>query len=236
MKLMNVNDIVAKAKNNYLSDIQLTEAELNELTESIRKDGIKVPLLIQKKTNVLVDGYNRLAVAKKLKITDVPVEIDDIKDEDIEKTQIVLQVGRRNIKDADRKQLIGRLINLKKITAEDAPKMGVSKGTAKFAAKVDKITTKANGKLTPKEVQKLVKTKGLKGAEADATDVAKGKTTKEAVLDKKVIRSVQIEKKTKLSPQQLLEKTMKSFEETFDDYPQYQAEFKKILKSFIESL
>ena len=236
MKQMNIADIVAKAKNNYLNDIQLTEAELNELTESIRQDGIKVPLLIQKKTNVLIDGYNRLAIAKKLKLTEVPVDIDDIKDEDIEKTQIVLQVGRRNLKDADRKQLIGKLINLKKITAEDAPKMGVSKNGAKFAAKVDDIATKSKGKLSPKEIQKLVKVKGVKGAEKDAIDISKAKKTVDEVLDKKIIRSVQIEKKTKMSAQQILEKPMKTFEEIFDDYPQHQAEFKKILKSFIDSL
>jgi len=236
MKQMNTADIIAKAKNNYLNDIQLTEAELNELTESIRQDGIKVPLLIQKKTNVLIDGYNRLAIAKKLKLTEVPVEIDDIKDDEIEKTQIVLQVGRRNLKDADRKQLIGKLINLKKITADDAPKMGVSKNGAKFAAKVDTIATKSKGKLSPKEIQKLVKVKGIKGAEEDAVEVAKSTKSKDEVLDKKIIRSVQIEKKTKMSPQQILEKPMKTFEEIFDDYPQHQAEFKKILKSFIDSL
>lgn len=231
MKMMIAADIVAKPKNNYLADIVLTDAELNELTESIRNEGIRVPLLVQKKTNVLIDGYNRLAIAKKLKMAEVPVELVDIKDDQIEKEQIILQVGRRNLKDADRKMLVGRLINLKKITAEDAEKMGVKKGTAKYAAKVDQIVTKSGGKLDPKSVQKLVKTTGRAGAEKIAEEVAK--TEKPA---KEVVKQAVVEKKTKLTAHQVIEKPMRSFEEAFDEYPQYQAEFKKILKSFLDSL
>jgi len=231
MKQMEVSAIVAKSKNNYLNDIVLTESELNELTESIRKEGIKIPLIIQKGTNVLVDGYNRLAIAKKLKLTEVPVEVISIKDEDIEKEQIVLQVGRRNLKDADRKALVGRLINLKKITAEDAPKMGVSKGNAKFAAKVDTITNKSAGKLSPKEVQKLVKVKGLKGAEEEAEEVASGNKS-----GKQAIKDAVIGKKTKLTAHQLLEQPMRKIEEAYDEYPQHQNEIKKIIKSFLDNL
>lgn len=231
MKSVITADIIAKPKNNYLGDIVLTDAELNELTESIRSEGIKVPLLVQKKTNVLVDGYNRLAIAKKLKLAEVPVEYIDIKDDDIERQQIILQVGRRNLKDQDRKMLVGRLINLKKITAEDAEKMGVKKGTAKFAAKVDKIIEKSGGKLSPKDVQKLVKTKGRAGAEKDAEEIVKtGKSAKE------VVSKAVVEKKTKMTAHQVVEKPMRMFEEAFDEYPQYQSEFKKILKSFLDSL
>lgn len=231
MKQMLVADIVAKPKGNHLNDMPLSEAELNELIESVRQEGIKVPLIVQKKTNVLIDGFNRLAVAKKLKLVEVPVIIEDIKDEDIEMRQYLLQVSRRNISNADRKLLIGRLINLKKIKAEDAEKIGMKKDAAKFAGKVANIVDKSKGKLSVKDAQKLVKVKGRKAAEEAAEEIAE---TNEAPA--KVIKKAVVEKKTKMTPHQVLEQPMRKFEEAFDEYPQYQAEFKKILKSFLENI
>jgi hypothetical protein len=123
------------------------------------------------------------------------------------------------------------LIHLKKITLEQAEGMGVSKGTAKFAAKVAKVVEKSNGKLNPREVQKLVKTKGVKGAEEEAEEIVKtGKTGKQ------VIQQAVKEKKTKMTAQQVVAKPMQMFEEAYDEYPQYQAEFKKILKSFLDNI
>lgn len=228
---MLVSEIVAKPKNNHLNDVVLSESELNELTESIRQEGIRIPLIVQKKTGILIDGYNRLAIAKKLKMEEVPVEVQDIPDEDIEITQYLLQVGRRNIGGADRKMIIGRLINLKKMRAEDAEKFGVKKGMAKFAAKVDKMMTDSEGKLTATEAKKLVKVKGIKEASKVAKEIkSSGKAAKE------VIKEAVKEKKTKMTPQQILEKPMQAFENAFDEYPQYEKEFRKILKSFLENI
>lgn len=230
-KYVPISDIVAKSKDNYLNDVPLTEAEVNELTEDIRKNGIRVPLMVQKKTNRLIDGYNRLSIAKKLKMEEVPVEYSDIKDDQIEATQYILQVSRRNLNPSDRKLVIGRLINLKKITAKDAVKMGMKEGQAKFAAKVAQIVDKSGEKLSVKDAQKLVKVKGRKGAEQIAEEV---KTNGKA--PKQVIKEVIKEKKTKMTAQQVVEKPMQMFENAFDEYPQYQSEFKKILKAFLENL
>jgi ParB-like chromosome segregation protein Spo0J len=224
-------DIDAKSKNNYLGDIPLSESEMNELTEDIRKNGIRVPLMVQKKTNKLIDGYNRYAIAKKLKYDEVPVEYSDIKDDEIEKTQYILQVSRRNISMSDRKLIVGRLINLKKITAKDAVKMGMKEGQAKFAAKVADIVDKSGEKLSVKDAQKLVKVKGRKGAAEIAKEVkSNGKAPKQ------VIKEVIKEKKTKMTAHQVIDKPMQAFENAFDEFPQYQSEFKKILKSFLDNL
>jgi len=230
-KLMLIADIDAKPKNNHLNDVPLSESEFNELAEDIRKNGIRVPLIIQKKTNRLIDGYNRLAVAKKLKMTEVPVDIQAIKDEDIERTQYLLQVGRRNLSPASRKLIIGRLINLNKITAKDAAKLGMKEGAAKFAAKVAEIVDESGEKLSVKDAQKLVKIKGRKGAKEAAAEI---KETNKA--PKQVIKEAIKEKKTNMTPHQIVEKPMQMFETAFDEYPQYQKEFKKILKSFLENL
>jgi ParB-like chromosome segregation protein Spo0J len=230
-KFMNVADIVAKPKDNYLNDVPLTDAEINELTEDIRKNGIRVPLLVQKKTNRLIDGFNRLSIAKKLKLGDVPVEMSDIKDSEIESTQYVLQVSRRNLSPSDRKLIIGRLINLKKMTAKDATKLGMKEGQAKFAAKVAEIVDESGEKLSVKDAQKLVKVKGRSGAKEVAKEIkSNGKTPKQ------VIKEVVKEKKTKMTAHQVVEKPMQMFENAFDEYPQYQNDFKKILKSFLDNL
>lgn len=231
MKQVKLADLVAQPKNNYLNNFNLTTSEINDLTASIRAEGIKIPLLVQKKTNIVIDGYNRYAIAKKLKLETVPVEYVNIKTADIEKEQIVLQIGRRNLKDADRKILVAKLINLGKITPEDAPKLGVSKNTAKFAAKVDKLVQKSGGKATHKQVQKLIKTKGVKETANAVEDLAS--TNKTA---KKVIKQAVKEKKTKMTAHQVIEKPMRMFEEAFDEYPQYQEEFVSILESFLKNL
>lgn len=230
-KQMLISDIVAKPKDNYLSDVPLSDAEYQELTEDIRKNGIRVPLLVSKKSKRLIDGFNRLSIAKKLKLQEVPVELSDVKDEDIEKTQYLLQVSRRNISASDRKLIIGRLINLKKISAKDATKLGMKEGAAKFAAKVAEIVDKSGEKLSVKDAQKLVKVKGRKGAEEEAVKIKETDKTPTQVI-KEAIK----EKKTKMTAHQVIEKPMQMFENAFDEYPQYQTEFKKILKSFLENL
>jgi ParB-like chromosome segregation protein Spo0J len=232
MKTMLISDIVVKSKNNYLNDIPLSDAELNELTESIRKDGIKVPVMVDKKSKILIDGYNRVAVAKKLKMDEIPVDLQDIGEDNIEKVQYELQVGRRNLNASDRKLIIGRLINLQKMSVEHAAKVsGMKKGAVKFAAKVADIVDKSGEKLSVKDAQKLVKVKGRKGAEEEAKKVKEsGKAAKE------VIKEAVKEKKTKMTPHQILDKPLSNIEAAFDEFPQFEKEFKKILKSFLENL
>jgi len=232
MKQMLISDIVVKSRNNYLNDLPLTEAEFNELTESIRQEGIRVPVVVDKKSKILVDGYNRIAVAKKLKMDEVPVDLQDIGEDNIERTQYELQVGRRNLSANDRKVIIGRLINLKKLTVEQAVKAtGMKKGQVKFGAKVADIIDKSDGKLSARDAQKLVKVKGRKGAAEAAKKIKEtGKGVKE------IVKEAIVEKKTKMTPHQIMEKPMRLFEEAFDEYPQFEKEFRKILKSFIDSL
>lgn len=52
---------------------ELTIGELEKLSEDIQKRGILVPL-IARLDNVLLSGHNRLAIAKELKLTHVPVQ------------------------------------------------------------------------------------------------------------------------------------------------------------------
>jgi len=231
MKYLEISEIVVKPKDNHLSDVPLSDAELNELTEDIRKNDITVPLLIQKKTNKLLDGYNRIAIAKKLKLDEVPVEYKNISDDEIEQFQYVLQLSRRNLDPAKRKLIVGRLINAKKMTVQQATKLGMKSGQAKFAAKVAEIVDESDEKLSVKDAQKLVKVKGRKGAKEEAKKIKdSGKAPKQ------VIKEAIKEKKTKMTAHQVMEKPMQQFENAFDEYPQFQSEFKKILKSFLDNL
>lgn len=236
-KIMLVADITAKPKGNYLSGSPLSDAEIEELTASIRKDGINVPLLVQKKTNVLIDGFNRLAIAKKLKIQEVPVEVIDCKDEDIEAKQIALQIGRRNLNQADRKMYVGRLIVLGKLRAEDEVIHGMKKPLAKHAAKVAEAVELSGGKLKQKDVEKVLRTEGgSKAAKQIAKEVAEApEEEKETTAKKGVQKQLKVAKTTK-TPQQLLEPTLRKIEEIYDEYPDYQKDFKKLVKSLLDSL
>lgn len=236
-KTMLVADITARPKGNYLSDSPLTDAEMEELTSSIRKGGINVPLLVQKKTGVLIDGFNRLAIAKKLKIQEVPVEVLDCRDEDIEAKQLELQVGRRNLNQAQRKMYVGRLIVLGKLRAEDEAIHGMKKPAAKHAAKVAEAVELSGGKLKQKDVEKVLRTEGgSKAVKNIAKEVAEAPEEEKEVVAKKGVEKQVKQAKTTKTPQQLLEPSLKKIEEIYDEFPDFQKDFKKLVKSLLDSL
>lgn len=55
----------------YNPKIRVTDKALKGLRESVKQHGIIVPLIVDKSFNI-IDGHRRLAVAKQLKITQVP--------------------------------------------------------------------------------------------------------------------------------------------------------------------
>lgn len=81
----------------------LEEEERRRLEESIKKEGVREPLIIW--NNILIDGHNRYDISNKLKI---PYKIKEIKFKD--RTEAMLwiinnQLGRRNLSAYDRTRL-----------------------------------------------------------------------------------------------------------------------------------
>lgn len=95
---------------------QLSDAEFNQLKESIQKDGIREKIIVWRQDDglVIVDGHNRHKIAKEL---DIPFEIAIKEFESlIDALEFVdkNQLGRRNLTDEQRQIIVGRIYEREK--------------------------------------------------------------------------------------------------------------------------
>ena len=101
-KEVNLADI--KTHETFSNLFPIKQRVYDQLLESIQKYGFRKehPLLVWKEKGVLLDGHTRKLVCEKLGIKRVPVcEISFITEEDALEHTIGIQVGRRNLTDAE---------------------------------------------------------------------------------------------------------------------------------------
>jgi len=127
----------------------LREEELKLLEESVKREGIREPLVVWDRDGqlILLDGFHRYQLAKKynldFKIKELPLQsIDEAK-----YWVLANQLGRRNLTDEQRTYVIGKLYEMQKLNplenlkqrrgAKSAPRLG-SHATAKALASVVK--------------------------------------------------------------------------------------------------
>ncbi len=92
----------------------LTADEDRLLTESIEQDGVLDPIILYNNTDYVVDGYNRVRIAKKLGIpeSDIPTrEVYFESEDEAEEWCIRKQLARRNLNPKDFKVFVGTLYN-----------------------------------------------------------------------------------------------------------------------------
>ena len=113
---------------------KLTQEEYNVLQDSIRREGLREPLVIWKEKGILIDGHNRRDICKKLKIKPATRE-QSFDSKDAVKLWIwENQEGRRNLTAFQR---IEATLNLKDIIAEQAKERQRESGGA-VRLKLDK--------------------------------------------------------------------------------------------------
>ena len=92
--------------------IPLESEQLAELENSIKELGVQVPILIDQHDRV-IDGHNRLRLALKHGITEVPVERIQVKDDDHAKLLVIeLNLKRRHMNAKQRSMLAEMLIKM----------------------------------------------------------------------------------------------------------------------------
>lgn len=122
---------------NYLPT--LTAEERKNLENSIREHGIQSPLILMKGTTFLLDGHNRLEVAKKLNIKVVPVEVQATNN--AEEWILRNQLSRRNLSELNRDKLMTALYKkIKEKSGVDKEKKEEDIKALAKAAKVSKST------------------------------------------------------------------------------------------------
>lgn len=136
--------------------------ELAELTDSIKQNGVLQPLLVRKKGAgyEIVAGERRYQAAKAAGLTEVPVVIRDISDDDVFKLALIENLQRSDLSPLEEAQGYRQLIKEKGLTQEELAKL-LSKSRSA-------ITNTLRLLDLPKEVQELVEEGKLTAGHARA--------------------------------------------------------------------
>lgn len=96
------------------------ETELEELTESIKRDGILQPILVRKKGSIyeIVSGERRYQAAKRAGLKEVPVVIRDISDDDVLRLALIENLQRTDLNPIEEAQGYRQLIAQQNLTQE----------------------------------------------------------------------------------------------------------------------
>jgi len=98
----------------------LTADELNLLTENIKKDGVREPILIWR--NTIIDGHNRYAICQEHNIPFTTKELEFTNEDEAIVFIIKNQLGRRNLTDFNRANLALQLESIFKEKAKENQK------------------------------------------------------------------------------------------------------------------
>lgn len=136
--------------------------ELAELADSIKQNGILQPLLVRKKGSgyEIVAGERRYQAAKAAGLTEIPVVIRDISDDDVFKLALIENLQRSDLSPLEEAQGYRQLIKEKGLTQEELAKILSMSRSA--------ITNTLRLLDLPKEVQELVEEGKLTAGHARA--------------------------------------------------------------------
>jgi ParB family chromosome partitioning protein len=115
-------DITLIRPNRFQPRMQYPEDELNELSQSIKEQGILQPLLVREEDDdyELIAGERRLRAAKKAGLAQVPVVIKRIGDSKLLELSIVENIQRANFNPIEESEAYHRLITEFNLTQDQA--------------------------------------------------------------------------------------------------------------------
>lgn len=133
----------------FSTEAPLASSEVDELREDIRQHGIKIPLLVNKKKDTLLDGRTRWMIATELGLptSKIPMDVYTGKDEDIPKEILSRNVFRRHLTDDQRVAVVSKIRGpqLEK-EAKERQKEGAKAATATAGSGAFKGKGKGKGK------------------------------------------------------------------------------------------
>lgn len=87
---------------------KLKPAEFEALKESIRRDGVIVPVVVRSNGD-MIDGHHRRAIAEDLGV-ECPTKVVDIDDETADRWRLILNLARRHLEEWERLDMIAALV------------------------------------------------------------------------------------------------------------------------------
>ena len=170
------------------------EAELAELSDSIKQNGILQPLLVREKGDhyEIVAGERRFQAAKLAQLEEVPVVIKAISDEEVFKLALIENLQRSDLSPIEEAQGYKQLIKQENLTQDDLAKV-LSKSRSA-------ITNTLRLLDLPTEVQTLMAEGRISAGHARAILAVSGKEGRIKLAQKVVEENLSVRQTENLAP------------------------------------
>ncbi len=195
---ININSI---QRNPYQPRTEWNQQELNDLCESINKNGLIQPIIVRKIQDgfELIAGERRLRAAKMLEMTTIPAIVREASDEQMLEIALVENIHRTDLNPIERAKAYRKYIDTFSLTqSQAAEKLGEDRSVvANYMRLLD----------LPQEIKQMVIEGDLSMGHARAilslpTDDQRRKLANKALTGRLTVREVEKMVKQYLSPQQ----------------------------------
>jgi ParB family chromosome partitioning protein len=194
-------DIDLIRPNRFQPRIRFSEEDLQELTDSIKAQGILQPLLVRKDENgyELIAGERRLRAAKRAHLSQVPVVIKRVNDDKMLEMAIVENIQRENLNPIEEAEAYHRLITQLNLTQDQASaRVGKSRSAVANFLRLRQLPEQIKDSITDGSLS-MGHARAILGAEASAQQleawrsvVAKGLSVRQTEA---LVRNLKSEKK-----------------------------------------
>lgn len=170
------------------------EQQLEELTDSIKQNGILQPILVRKQGTKyeIVAGERRYQAAKRAGLNEVPVLVRDISDEDVFKLALIENLQRSDLNPLEEAQGYQMLIERDNLTQEELGRL-LSKSRSTIANTLRLLDL-------PEEVQEYMIEGKLTAGHARAILAVAGEDGKRRLAQKVVEENLTVRKTESLAP------------------------------------
>ena len=144
-------DIDLIRPNRFQPRLNFSEEDLQELTDSIKTQGILQPLLVRKDDDgyELIAGERRLRAAKRARLNQVPVVIKRVDDNQMLEMAIVENIQRENLNPIEEAEAYHRLITQLNLTQDQASaRVGKSRSAVANFLRLRQLPEQIKGSIT----------------------------------------------------------------------------------------
>jgi ParB family chromosome partitioning protein len=163
-------DVTQIRPNRFQPRSQFAEAELAELVDSIREQGVLLPLLVRKIDGgfELIAGERRLRAAKRAGLTEVPVVMKDVSDDKMLEISIVENIQRENLNPIEEAEAYHSLITKFELTQDQAAaRVGKSRSAVANFLRLRQLPDQIKDSITDKRIS-MGHARALLGAENES--------------------------------------------------------------------
>jgi ParB family chromosome partitioning protein len=167
-------DIDLIRPNRYQPRLNFSEEDLQELTDSIKAQGILQPLLVRKDDDgyELIAGERRLRAAKRARLTQVPVVIKRVNDNQMLEMAIVENIQRENLNPIEEAEAYHRLITQLNLTQDQASaRVGKSRSAVANFLRLRQLPEQIKDSITDGSLS-MGHARAILGAEASSQQLA----------------------------------------------------------------